>query len=401
MVVNVDHSSGVREAISVLTQGLKCIEAQPECYEAASIYAALAYNHAVMDDYDVANSWAEKARQVGEKTENFEAMAWAMATQGAFLTDTGRIDEGLPLWEQALNLALQHENYVVALSVLGNLGMYTYPRDLIKAREIMVRHLELCKRVNNITLECEAWAWLAFLDWLRGDWRIALGEVQTTTDLIERLALPTPNLLRAHVAWSLGDLEQAEKDLQKALENIGQNSKITQVVETYLLKSLLRLEQGRRGEARTCLERCVEAFRKSEFTTDPLLHIEVLFRLTEIHATNGELERARDCYLWAERIAETLHAEAGLGMACQAEGSLLLASGDMTGSEKAYLKCLAHWEKSGWVYYYAKALFAYSEAIAKSNPEKFKNLVQEAAEIFKKLGAKLDLEKAEAKRLAK
>ena len=84
-------------------------------------------------------------------------------------------------------------------------------------------------------------------------------------------------------------------------------------------------------------------------------------------------------------------------MASQAEASLLLASGDQKGAEDAYLKSLDLWEKAGWPYYHAKALVACSEALAQENPEESRRRLMQAAETFRKLGAKRDLERAEAK----
>lgn len=40
---------------------------------------------------------------------------------------------------------------------------------------------------------------------------------------------------------------------------------------------------------------------------------------------------------------------------------------------------------------------AYSEAIAQTNPEESKKRLEQAAEIFRKLGAKRDMERARAK----
>jgi hypothetical protein len=84
-------------------------------------------------------------------------------------------------------------------------------------------------------------------------------------------------------------------------------------------------------------------------------------------------------------------------MASQADASLLLATGDARGAEEAYLKCLELWEKAGWPYYQAKALVAYSEALAQEDPEESRKRLEQAAEIFRRLGAKRDLERAEAK----
>jgi hypothetical protein len=96
-----------------------------------------------------------------------------------------------------------------------------------------------------------------------------------------------------------------------------------------------------------------------------------------------------------------LKSDAGLAMASQAEASLLLATGDSKGAEAALLKSLGLWEKADWPYYHGKALVAYSEAIAQTNPEESRKRLMQALKIFRNLGAKRDLEKPEAKLSAK
>jgi hypothetical protein len=100
---------------------------------------------------------------------------------------------------------------------------------------------------------------------------------------------------------------------------------------------------------------------------------------------------------WAERLARTLKSDPGLAMASQAEASVLLAAGNQKAAEETYLKSLGLWEKAGWPYYHAKALVAYSEAIAQTNADESKKRLQEAAGIFNKLGARGDFEKAQTK----
>jgi len=103
----------------------------------------------------------------------------------------------------------------------------------------------------------------------------------------------------------------------------------------------------------------------------------------------------------AERLAKTLKSDAGLAMASQAKAALHSASAGGKAAEESYLECLALWEKAGWPYYKAKALITYSAIISQTNPEESKKRVREAAEIFMKLGAKRDLESAQAKLTAR
>jgi tetratricopeptide (TPR) repeat protein len=144
-------------------------------------------------------------------------------------------------------------------------------------------------------------------------------------------------------------------------------------------------------------ETCVNAFRKWELHPMPPQQMETLVHLTSIYAKQGRLDEARKTSEWAKRIAEILKGDACFALASQAESALLLASGDQKATEEAYLKCLELWEKAGWPYYHAKALVAYSDALAEKSPEESRKRLEQAAEIFRNLGAKRDLEKAEAK----
>jgi tetratricopeptide (TPR) repeat protein len=398
-------TAGIRDAILILRRGLKHVEAEPKSYEAASIYARLSIDHGMIDEWDEANTWAERALAVGEKTQNYRAIATSLSVKASFLTDTGRIDEGLPLWERAYEVAFHHELFEEALYSLLNLSGYTYPRDLVEARKLLVRHLELSKRLNHMWSEDVAWSSLFILDWYKGDWKACLDELQKCSEITNRLGLSAIlSFLDSDRGWlslSMGDLEQAELDFQKGLDSLRENPKISDIVYYHLGLGMLREEQGRVDEAEQHYATCVDSFRKWEFTTYPILHIETLLHLTSIYAKHQELEKARETSQWAKRLAETLKSDAGLALALQAEASLLIAAGERKGAEEAYLKSLELWGKAGWPYYQAKALVAYSEAIVETNPNESKRRLEQAAEIFKKLGAKRDLEKAEAKLSAK
>ena len=398
-ILSVKAEAGAQEATLVVKRGLKYIEGEPESAEAATIYCQLAWNHGLMDQYDEANAWAEKAIQVGKSTNNSEAVAGALMVQAAYLTDTGKIDDGLRLWQQAFELSLKHEDYSTARLAVFNLSIYTYPRDLSKARELALRSLDLAKRMNFILGEARSCWILAVIDWFRGDWAAATEQIQKASTLIERLggasSVAETEAWKGWFLTNMGDLEHAERILQKATAE--ESPKITWLVTAKLALGLLRLEQGRDQEARTALEACVNAFKNWEFTTEPLLHIETLLHLTQIYTRHGELDKARETSQWAKRLADTLRSDAGLAMASQAEGNVLLADGDGKGAEEAYLKSLGLWGKAGWPYYKAKALATYSLAIAKSKPEESQKPLLEAVEIFRKLGAKRDLSKAETR----
>jgi tetratricopeptide (TPR) repeat protein len=395
-------AKGHRDGLLVTRQALKYVEETPESYEAADIYSQLAHVLGCMDEYDEVDSWCKRALEAGEKSGNYAAVSEALLGMGCNLTDVGRIDEGLPLLGKSLEIALQHDEAVRQVFMsLVNLSSYTYPRDLSKGREIASRSLDLTKRENMLIRQTCSQAWLSKLDWLSGNWTLALEEIVEAFKLQERVGFEFfygvghPEACRGLIHLSFGDLEQAEKYLQAA--SVKQYDKITPIVETQLGLAKLRLEQGRDEDAKTHLKICVNTFKPAEFTTDPLLHIETLLRLTSIYARDGQLEEARRMSEWAKRLADTLKSDAGLAMASQAEASLLLASGDRKGAAEAFTKCLVLWEKAGWPYYQAKAMVAYSDAIANTSPEEWRKVLEEASEIFRKLGAKRDIEGTQAR----
>ena len=391
--------SGIREGIAVLRQAFKYVEEDRVSYEAAAIYSSLAGWLASLNEYDEANTWAGRALEAGEKSGNFAAVVETLATRASLLSDSGRIDESLHLLERAFDMALQHDLQPLAINlVLPNLILYTYWRDFAKGRELVFQGLEVSKREYFVPAEAGSRVWLSYLDWLRGDWAVALEEVNRALEMAQRLGFMNDYILfgevwRGLIHLSMGDLEEAEKYLNNS--DVKENPQITHVVNLNLTLGKIRLEQGREDEAKACFETCVNAFIKWEFSTIWPQQIETLLNLTLIYTKQRRLNEARKMSEWTRRLAEIMKGDACFAMASQAEASRLLATGERKGAEEAYLKSLALWERAGWPYYHAKALVGYWEAIAQTNPEEAKKRLQQAAEIFKKLGAKRDLQKAE------
>ena len=267
-ITTVKGEPGAQEATIVMKRGLNYLQGEPDSSEAASTYYSLAWFLGLMDQFDEANMWVEKALEVGKKTNNTQAVAGALSMQGSYLTDTGKIDEGLPLWDQAYELALQHEDLLVARNCVFNLSFYTYPRNLGKAREFALKAVELAKSANLMTSEARGLWWLSVLDWLRGDWASALEQFRKADAIMERLGIGIDITTVEHEAWrgwyalSMGDLGEAEKILQAAEHLTEKVPKITVIVTTNLALGLLRLEQGKEQEARTHFEKSVDAFQE-------------------------------------------------------------------------------------------------------------------------------------------
>jgi predicted ATPase len=390
---------GPEEALRFSLDAVKYVKDTPESFEAASLYGMLATYVSHLERYEECNNWGERALEAGERTGNYAAVSTALGYMGGSLLDTGRIDEGLPLLERSLEVAQKNNLYTQASDGFVNLACYCYPRDLAGARDTASRWLAFTRQQNLPFTQAGALVLLAFFDTLRGEWQAALKGFQDAFELKNRVGFKfravNAEAKRAELFLGLGELEKAEESCQLALERHDEH--VCHVVATDLALGKLRVEEGRVEEANAHFEAGVRAFKNYEFTTMPLWHVEVLLHLSKIHVQQGCFEDARGLVDWARRLGETLKSDAGLAMALQAEAGLLAATGDGKGAEATYLECLTLWEKAGWPYYRAKALVAYSEALAQTHPDESRRRLRQAAEIFRKLGAKRDLGKTEAK----
>jgi tetratricopeptide (TPR) repeat protein len=282
-------------------------------------------------------------------------------------------------------------------------------KDLAKATAIGLQALELNQRhIRSPREEASDYSWLSVIHWLIGDWRLALDEINKALDISDRLGfmndwIISGELHRARYLLCMGELEKAEKYLEasKAKQSTNPDSQ-------YYFNQIfgeLRFEQGRVDDAKQHLERCFKAIR--EWKLKPVLlyfscDVEALLDLTLTYVNLGQLEEARatsdlakgfsERYLWSPYI---------LAIALQAEAAAHFAEGNRQAGEKACMECLENWDKAGWPYYQAKALAQYSEAIAQTNQEESRKHLEQAADVFRKLGARRDLEKAEAKLSAK
>jgi tetratricopeptide (TPR) repeat protein len=388
---------GPEETARFLKDAMKYVQEDPESSEAASLYARLSDYLGILDRYD--DVWNERALEAGEKSGNYAAVSEALANTAYILLDAGRIDEGLPKLEKSLQVAKQHDMYFQIGTAYLNLAGYTYPRDLLAARDVASQLLVLTKQENRLSHQATALVYLAVFDWLQGNWVEASEEFGEAFEIRNRLGFKFTGInaeaQRAEFFLGLGELERAEEYCRLALER--HDEQISHIVTTNLVVGKLRFEQGRVEEAKAHFETCVNAFKDHEFTTDPLWHIETLLHLTDIYVKLGQPEKARMMVDWAKRLAETLKSNAGLAMASQAEANLLQGSGELKAAQEAYQKSLSLWEKAGWPYYKANVLVEYAEAIAKTSAEESRRRLGEAVEIFRKLGAKHDLEMSEAK----
>jgi tetratricopeptide (TPR) repeat protein len=261
-----------------------------------------------------------------------------------------------------------------------------------------VRRLELCNKVNDISGVAGGWRYLAFLDWLKGDWTAAKDGIRRTLDIWDRLGLSRAdsitNLVQVLLSLEMNSLEETEAMARRAIESTEGSPKITDVVMGRLGLGMVLDAMGKWEEAERNYLQCVDAFRKWEFTSFPLLHVETLVRLASIEARRGDMQKAQENVQWAKRLAEQLKSDAGLAMAYQGEALLSAAGGDKEAARETYQKSVDLWERAGWPYYHARAMVEFSDTLQNAAA---REKLESASQILSKLGAARTLERIRTK----
>ena len=391
--------AGTQESLSMLKRNMKYLQEDTESFEAADFYSELAWREDAIGQHEEARGWNEWALRAGEKSKNFSAVSEALLRKGGNLLDVGSFDEGMPFIERACELALQHEQYLVAANNLLNLSFNTLGRDVAKAQTLVSRAIELNQRhIRSPRMEASAYSTLSAYHWYNGDWTLALDDINKALDLADRLGFTNDYIIfgevhRARYLLHVGDQKTAERYLEASRAKQGT---VRHQIYLDLAFGELRSDQGRVDDAKENFEKCLKAIREQKPGEE--WYIEPLLYLTLIYVERGQRNEARETYALAKSLGAQYSWDTyGPAMALQTEAAVLLADGNQKDAEEALIRSLALWDKAGWPYYKAKALVAYSESIAQTNPEEQNKRLQQAAEIFRRLGAKRDLEKAETK----
>lgn len=335
-------------------------------------------------DLDLASHLAGTALDLGRRLHSTDLEAEALQTQGRILIDRGAVDEGMAHMDEAMLFAVEGrlgpfatgKVYCSLISACEELGDFDRAAEWTDAtlhwaqRHPFAVFPGICRLHRAVVLK------------RRGDLREAEDEAARACEELQK-----SHVANSAAAWAevgdirrrLGQLDQAESAFARSQEVTG--SPCGGV-------ALLRLAQGRVGEAMTIITACVSQ------QSNPLGHAGLLAVLVQIAVAAEDLEVAHRALAEMEMTVDTFGTAPLLATEQTARGRLMLAHGD-SGASVVLQQAVESWHGLGVPYEEATARTLLAQSLRMAGDDAGATATfQAASRLFDGIGASLDAREA-------
>jgi tetratricopeptide (TPR) repeat protein len=388
-------------------EALRILEAQAPSVELAAVYAARARMSYFTEDLTKARSWAEKGLELSKKLTAFEAMAISYDALGLVSAAKGEIKESVECEEKALKIALDNGYVGIALRAYNNLATNLPAEENERRLDCYEKGLELAKKAGHI----ENIAWLeGMLSWMNlnmGNMDKALALVEEMDALSRKIGnlfnLSTSTLGLGIVYHLLGEWHKGEQYMKESLSISQKINNTQQISSSYGWLGFFFYDRGEYAKAGECFDRMSEILEKAGQKG-------ILISNNQWIAMNyielGEIDKARTLLDEMQKFALEKQNRQLIADEEATRSMLLRAEKKWNDSIELFEKSLREYEALGarqWsVYFLAKYILyeyarAYLERDQPGDREKAHDLLDQALEIFQRMGGKKDIEKVETR----
>jgi len=390
---------------------LKILETEPESVELASLYEDMAGMVAMGATGKMAEalSLGEKAVELAKKLNAHEVVAHSYMWLGEISGWLGERKKAQECFERALRIALDNgymETAVWAYDDLTGFGIHAGENEI--RLEYCEKGFELAKKVGIVD-------WIALTGNHLSHMYLGMGNMNKAIPLAEEstaLNRKVGNLIL--LAWSLnqlGSIHQKLGEWDKSEQYYKESFNISQKLDDFQSITSASghlgwfyFDRGEYAKAREFCEKMYDVCEKhGAKATQMGVSTLVIWEYIEL----GEIEKAQN-------LIDDLHK-----YALEVENKNLIATADVMRAmlfraRKKWQESIEHFEKSlqefkalgarRWdVYWFAKRVLceyarAYLERDQEGDREKAHNLLNQALEIFQKMGAKKEIERIIAKK---
>jgi tetratricopeptide (TPR) repeat protein/KaiC/GvpD/RAD55 family RecA-like ATPase len=390
-------------------KALKILEAGSENVELASLYEDIAHMHYRTADVLQARSWAEKALELAQKLNAYGVIANSYVSLGVALVIGGDWKKAVECHERALKIALDNGHMETASRAYNALAVALPFEEWERMIECYEKALELARKVGVIHLVSMISQNLSNMYFGMGNMDKAVSYLEESVALsrktgnIPNLSGSIEGLGFVNLVW--GEWDKGEQYVKEALSLSQKLNQPGLISGSYQDLGFLYMQKEDYAKAREFLEKAYEVCEKAGAKFFQMYTAAfVVWSYIEL----GEIEKAinllNNMYKFAHEVKDKL-------LIAMAEA----LKGMMFRSQKKWEESIEHFEKSlqeyesinarqRLVYNFAKFfLFEYArvhlERDQEGDKEKAGKLLNQALEIFQKMGAKKDVEKVEARLL--
>jgi len=389
-------------------KALRILENEPESAELARLYEDVAHMYYRTKDMANALSWAEKAFELAKKLNDFEVIASSHTSLGTIYSYTGDKGRAIECLERALKIALDNGYMETALRAYNNLSIALTAEENERILECLEKGYELAKKIGHISLQSFIGTNLAWMYFGMADMKKAISLVEDSVAL-DRKTGNMPNLsfslgTLGLAYFTLGEWEKGEQYLQEKMSISQKLNDLQQIISSYGWLGWVNLIKGEYSKARELYEKAYEVCEKTGMKDYQMWFSgQVAWTCIEL----GEFEKASNLLEKLYEFALKVKNKELIAWADARKGMLLRAQRKWEESIQSFETSLQEHEALGarkWnVWLFAKTILCeyarvYLEKDQKGDREKAHNLLNQALEIFQKLGAKKDIERIIAKK---
>jgi DNA-binding NarL/FixJ family response regulator len=383
--VNLARQGEMGRAGGWLARAQRLLEREEgERVERGYLLLPLVFQQEASGDWDCAAATAGQAAAIGERFGDSDLFALAAYEQGYVLIQNGRVEEGLPLLDEAMVAVTAGELSPIVSGIVycGVILACQDAYEVRRAQEWTAALTRWCERQPDlVAFTGRCLVHRAEIMQLHGTWAAALDEARRACER----CLQAENVAGAGEAcYRQGEILRLLGDFHAAEEAYREASRRGREPQPGL--ALLRLAQGRPDAAAAAIRRvAAETFELPK-------RARLLPAYVEITLAEGDIDAAREACREFEPIAAG-HQDGALGaIAAQARGAIELASGNVAEALVALREAARVWQQLGAPYETARARELVGLACRALGDEDAAVLELEAARaVFAELGAEPDV----------
>jgi tetratricopeptide (TPR) repeat protein/KaiC/GvpD/RAD55 family RecA-like ATPase len=389
-------------------QALKILEAEPESVELATLYNDMCNMQWRTGDLATARPWGEKALELAKKLNAYEVVAGTYIDLGVISGSAGGSPKTTAEYiERALKIALDNGYMETALRAYLDLAAWLPAEDHERILELHEKGFELAKKVGSISYQSWIGSGLAEIYINMGD----MGKAMLLAE--ESVALDRKSGDTTHFAMSLGllglihlilgEFDKSEQYYNEALSLSQKSNEVQTILTSYQNLGWLHFYKGEYVKAREFWEKMYEGSEKAAWKWSKMwATVSILWACVEL----GEFERVASSINDLYKFAQERENNFWLATLDALRGGFFRAQQKWEESIKYFERSLQEWElinaRQWYIYYFAKIFLyeyarVYVERDQQGDREKAIDLLNQALQMFQKLGAKRDIEATEAK----
>jgi tetratricopeptide (TPR) repeat protein/KaiC/GvpD/RAD55 family RecA-like ATPase len=397
------------KAMDHYNKALKILETAPESVELASLHVDMATQISIKCPGDMAEalSWAQKGLELAKKLNAYEVIARSYASLGGILVWTGDKKKGLECLERALKVALDNGYIETALLAYIYLATGLPAEEYERHLECWEKGFELAKRVGHI-------GGISWFSAVLARVCIEMGDVNKALLLAEEsvgLSRKSGSLIHLNLSLDslgfayqiLGEWNKSEQYYKEALSISQRLDDYESIERGYGWIGWFHLDKGEYIKAREFFEKMYEVCEKAGVKYGQM-HASRWLIWTYIEL--GEIGKAKNLLDSLYKFALETKDRDYIAKADALRAMLFRA-------QKKWKESIEHFEKSlqeheainarRWnIYLFAKMVLreyarVYLERDQEGDKEKAHHLLNQALEIFQKMGAKKEIEKVKSR----